>query len=165
MSRYIDEGGKDVISKKNIGSTISKAISGFDKRLDKADQLKEAAGLMVAKGIANEGDLDKKIKIAKLNQINRELNPSILDQKLALDLKGQTLTHDRTKTIAKRTFPNAIVLADASDAKDAGVGDTITAEEYVKKQIKTQGGDVAGVYIVDKSVIQVDASGNTTQLL
>jgi len=120
---------------------------------------------MVAKGIANEGDLDKKIKIAKLNQINRELNPSILDQKLALDLKGQTLTHDRTKTIAKRTFPNAIVLADASDAKDAGVGDTITAEEYVKKQIKTQGGDVAGVYIVDKSVIQVDASGNTTQLL
>ena len=50
MSRYIDEGGKDVISKKNIGSTISKAIGAFDKRLDKADQLKEAAGLMMAKG-------------------------------------------------------------------------------------------------------------------
>ena len=50
MSRYIDEGGKDVISKKNIGSTISKAIGAFDKRLDKADQLKEAAGLMIAKG-------------------------------------------------------------------------------------------------------------------
>ena len=165
MSRYIDEGGKDVISKKNIGSTISKAIGAFDKRLDKADQLKEAAGLMVAKGIVNEDDLTKKVQRAKLDQINRELNPTILDQKLALDLKGQTLTHDRTKTIAKRTFPNAIVLADASDAKDAGVGDTITAEEYVKEQIKTQGGDVAGVYIVDKSVIQVDASGNTTQLL
>ena len=50
MSRYIDEGGKDVISKKNLGSTISKGISAFDKRLDKADQLKEAAGLMMAKG-------------------------------------------------------------------------------------------------------------------
>ena len=49
MSRYIDEGGKDVISKKNIGSTISKGISAFDKRLDKVDQLKEAAGLMKAK--------------------------------------------------------------------------------------------------------------------
>jgi hypothetical protein len=165
MSRYIDEGGKDVISKKNIGSTISKAIGAFDKRLDKADQLKEAAGLMVAKGIANEDDLTKKVQRAKLDQINRELNPSILDQKLALDLKGQTLTHDRTKTIAKRSFPEAIVLADAGDAKDAGVGDTITAEEYVKEQIKTQGGDVAGVYIVDKSVIQVDAKGNTKQLL
>ena len=165
MSRYIDEGGRDVISKKNIGSTISKAIGAFDKRLDKADQLKEAAGLMVAKGIANEGDIDKKYKQVMIDAKLKELNPSILDQKLALDLKGQTLTHDRTKTIAKRTFPNAIVLADASDAKDAGVGDTITAEEYVKKQIKTQGGDVAGVYIVDKSVIQVDAQGNTKQLL
>ena len=165
MSRYIDEGGKDVISKKNIGSTISKAIGAFDKRLDKADQLKEAAGLMVAKGIANEGDIDKKYKQVMIDAKLKELNPTILDQKLALDLKGQTLTHDRTKTIAKRTFPNAIVLADASDAKDAGVGDTITAEEYVKKQIKTQGGDVAGVYIVDKSVIQVDAQGNTKQLL
>ena len=50
MSRYIDEGGRDVISRKNIGSTISKAIGAFDKRLDKADQLKEAAGLMMAKG-------------------------------------------------------------------------------------------------------------------
>jgi hypothetical protein len=50
MSRYIDEGGKDTISRKNIGSTISKAIGAFDKRLDKADQLKEAAGLMIAKG-------------------------------------------------------------------------------------------------------------------
>ena len=165
MSRYIDEGGRDVISRKNIGSTISKAIGAFDKRLDKADQLKEAAGLMVAKGIANEGDIDKKYKQIMIDAKLRELNPTILDQKLALDLKGQTLTHDRTKTIAKRTFPKAVVLADASDAKDAGIGDTITAEEYVKEQIKTQGGDVAGVYIVDKSVIQVDAKGNTKQLL
>ena len=165
MSRYIDEGGKDVISKKNIGSTISKAISAFDKRLDKADQLKEAAGLMVAKGIANEGDIDKKYKQVMIDAKLRELNPTVLDQKALLDVKGQTLTHDRTKTIARRSFPNAIVLADASDAKDAGVGDTITAEDFVKKQIETQGGDVAGVYIVDKSVIQVDAKGNTKQLL
>ena len=50
MSRYIDEGGKDTISKKNIGSTLTKGILAFDKRLDKVDQLKEAAGLMMAKG-------------------------------------------------------------------------------------------------------------------
>ena len=112
MSRYIDEGGKDVISKKNLGSTISKAIGAFDKRLDKVDQLKEAAGLMVAKGIANEGDLTRKVQQAKLEQINRELNPTVLDQKLALDLKGQTLTHDRTKTIAKtQAKPNGIYTA------------------------------------------------------
>ncbi len=50
ISRYIDEGGKDTISRKNIGSTLTKGILAFDKRLDKADQLKEAAGLMIAKG-------------------------------------------------------------------------------------------------------------------
>ena len=50
MSRYIDEGGKDTISKKNIASTLTKGILAFDKRLDKVDQLKEAAGLMIAKG-------------------------------------------------------------------------------------------------------------------
>ena len=50
MSRYIDEGGKDTISRKNIGSTLTKGILAFDKRLDKVDQLKEAAGLMIAKG-------------------------------------------------------------------------------------------------------------------
>jgi len=50
MSRYIDEGGKDTISRKNIGSTLTKGILAFDKRLDKVDQLKEAAGLMMAKG-------------------------------------------------------------------------------------------------------------------
>ena len=50
ISRYIDEGGKDTISRKNIGSTLTKGILAFDKRLDKVDQLKEAAGLMIAKG-------------------------------------------------------------------------------------------------------------------
>ena len=165
MSRYIDEGGKDVISRKNIGSTISKAIGAFDKRLDKADQLKEAAGLMVAKGIVNEDDLTKKVQRAKLDQINRELNPTILDQKLALDLKGQTLTHDRAATIAKRSFPNTVVLADAKKAKDEGIGKEKTVVEYVAEQIKTQGGDVAGVYVVDKSIVQVDTQGNIKQII
>ena len=31
MSRYIDEGGKDTISRKNIGSTLTKGILAFDK--------------------------------------------------------------------------------------------------------------------------------------
>ncbi len=84
---------------------------------------------------------------------------------IELFLKGQTLTHDRAATIAKRTFPNAVVLADAKKAKEEGIGDEKTVVEYVSEQIKTQGGSVAGVYVVDKSIIQVDAQGNIKQII
>ena len=167
MSRYIDEGGKDTISRKNIGSTLTKGILAFDKRLDKVDQLKEAAGLMMAKGEieAMSNPLDKEYKKVMIDSKKREMNPTVLDQKLALDLKGQTLTHDRAATIAKRTFPNAVVLADAKKAKEEGIGDEKTVVEYVSEQIKTQGGSVAGVYVVDKSIVQVDAQGNIKQII
>lgn len=67
ISRYIDEGGKDTISKKNIGSTLTKGILAFDKRLDKVDQLKEAAGLMIAKGEI-EKDIYKEKAVSPLSK-------------------------------------------------------------------------------------------------
>ena len=77
MSRYIDEGGKDTISRKNIGSTLTKGILAFDKRLDKVDQLKEAAGLMMAKGEieAMSNPLGKEIQ-----KSNLEINKMKIDQ-------------------------------------------------------------------------------------
>ena len=69
MSRYIDEGGKDTISRKNIGSTLTKGILAFDKRLDKVDQLKEAAGLMIAKG-----EIEKDIYQSKGSDISKRIN-------------------------------------------------------------------------------------------
>lgn len=166
MSRYIDEGGKDVISKKNIGSTISKGISAFDKRLDKVDQLKEAAGLMQAKAEieAMSDPYSKEYKKQMTEKLKRENNPTARDYARAY-IGKKTLSHPDTVTIGKSVSPNAVVLADAKKAKAEGIGEEITAEAYVKDQIKTQGGDVAGVYIVDKVIIQVDAQGNTTQLL
>jgi hypothetical protein len=166
MSRYIDEGGKDVISKKNIGSTISKGISAFDKRLDKVDQLKEAAGLMQAKAEieAMSDPYSKEYKKQMTEKLKKENNPTARDYARAY-IGKKTLSHPDTVTIGKSVSPNAVVLADAKKAKAEGIGEDITAEAYVKDQIKTQGGDVAGVYIVDKVIIQVDAQGNTTQLL
>jgi hypothetical protein len=122
---------------------------------------------MMAKGEieAMSNPLDKEYKQVMIDSKKREMNPTVLDQKLALDLKGQTLTHDRAATIAKRTFPNAVVLADAKKAKEEGIGDEKTVVEYVSEQIKTQGGSVAGVYVVDKSIIQVDAQGNIKQII
>jgi len=81
VSRYIDEGGKDTISKKNIGSTLTKGILAFDKRLDKVDQLKEAAGLLLAKGeIAGMSDpLGKELKKAQLDLTNQKLKPGVAD--------------------------------------------------------------------------------------
>jgi len=81
VSRYIDEGGKDTVSKKNIGSTISKAIGAFDKRLDKVDQLKEAAGLMVAKSYLEGGDkaLDREYKQVMIDAKKKEMDPDFKD--------------------------------------------------------------------------------------
>ena len=90
VSRYIDETGKAAVDKKNISSTISKAIGAFDKRLDKADQLKEAAGVLIAKNYLEGGDkeLDRNLKIAKLNALNREADPSISNLKAVYNKAG-----------------------------------------------------------------------------
>ena len=97
-------------------------------------------------------------------KLKKENNPTARDYARAY-IGKKTLSHPDTVTIGKSVNPNAVVLADAKKAKAEGIGEDITAEAYVKDQIKTQGGDVAGVYIVDKVIIQVDAQGNTTQLL
>jgi hypothetical protein len=170
MSRYIDEGGKETISKENLGSTISKAIGAFDKRLDKADQLKEAAGLMMAKGEI-EAMSDpyskefKKLSVEEKRKAARDAkDPRAL--KLALfDAKNKTLTHDGAVSLAKTNNPNAVVLADAEEAKDLGIGKDKSAIQYVQEQVVSQGGDVEGVYVVDKVIIKVDSQGNATQLL
>jgi hypothetical protein len=171
MSRYIDEGGKDTISRKNIGSTLTKGILAFDKRLDKVDQLKEAAGLMMAKGEieAMSDPYGKEFKKLSVEEKRKAAKDAKDPRALALTLpnfKGRTLSHADTISLAKIKDADAVVLADSKKAKDEGIGKTITADDYVKKQIELDtSGDVAGVYIVDKVIIQVDKQGNRTQLL
>ena len=171
MSRYIDEGGKDTISRKNIGSTLTKGILAFDKRLDKVDQLKEAAGLMMAKGEieAMSDPYGKEFKKLSVEEKRKAAKDAKDPRALALTLpnfKGRTLSHADTISLAKIKDADAVVLADSKKAKDEGIGKTITADDYVKKQIELDtSGDVAGVYVVDKVIIQVDKQGNRTQLL
>ena len=68
-------------------------------------------------------------------------------------------------SLAKTNNPNAVVLADAEEAKDLGIGKDKSAIQYVQEQVVSQGGDVEGVYVVDKVIIKVDSQGNATQLL
>ena len=171
MSRYIDEGGKDTISRKNLGSTLTKGILAFDKRLDKVDQLKEAAGLMMAKAEidAMSDPYGKEFKKLSVEEKRKAAKDAKDPRALALTLpnfKGRTLSHADTISLAKIKNADAVVLADSKKAKDEGIGKTITADDYVKKQIELDtSGDVAGVYVVDKVIIQVDEQGNRTQLL
>ena len=106
VSRYIDEGGKDTISKKNIGSTISKAISSFDKRLDKSDQLKEAAGVMMAKSYLEGGDKaqDRRYKQVMIDAKLKEMNPDLSDLKAMYTKSGVT---DAAGAAASKKFGSA----------------------------------------------------------
>ena len=122
VSRYIDEGGKDTVSKKNIGSTISKAISSFDKRLDKSDQLKEAAGVMMAKSYLDGGDkaLDRRLKEATINRYEKEANPSISNLKAIYKKSGIS---DPSGTAAKEKF-------------GSGYGGALMSTKDFNKQLK-----------------------------
>ena len=106
VSRYIDEGGKDTVSKKNIGSTISKAISSFDKRLDKSDQLKEAAGVMMAKSYLEGGDKaqDREYKQVMIDAKKKEMNPDLSDLKAMYTKSGVT---DAAGAAASKKFGSA----------------------------------------------------------
>jgi hypothetical protein len=138
MSRYIDEGGRDVISKKNIGSTISKAIGAFDKRLDKVDQLKEAAGLMRAKGIIEKDirESDNKLKELSIELKNKELNPKFSELKIA----------------AAKTMPGQKGYDSAASASDPDNfrGNIITQSEFSKiiDDIKEKSGELDETIII-----------------
>ena len=137
VSRYIDEGGKDTISKKNIGSTISKAISSFDKRLDKADQLKEAAGVMMAKNYLEGGDkvLDRNLKEAKLRALNKEADPSISNLKAVYKKAGVS---DAAGAAAKEKFGD-------------GYGGSIMSTKDFNKQMK----EFEGEQIEEKTILDI----------
>jgi hypothetical protein len=158
MSRYIDEGGKDVISKKNIGSTISKAIGAFDKRLDKVDQLKEASGLMLAKAeVENMMDpLGKESKRMSIALAKDKLYPGVnsaLTQ--AKTIKKGPLSEQETVDAVRSGAANEgleLIEAISSDQIDDGnyKGKTVI-------DIVTDLQPEDGYYVIGKSIIKVES--------
>ena len=137
VSRYIDEGGKETISKKNIGSTISKAISAYDKRLDKVDQLKEAAGVMMAKNYLEGGDkiLDRELKEAKLKALNKEADPSI----------------SNLKAVYKKAGVNDAAGAAAQEKFGSAYGGSIMTTKDFNKQMK----EFEGQQVEEKTILDI----------
>jgi hypothetical protein len=159
MSRYIDEGGRDVISKKNIGSTISKAIGAFDKRLDKADQLKEAAGLMMAKGeIEAMSDPNKK----KLQNLQIELG----EDKLRPGVNS-TLISSRTikkGALTEQETIDAVRIGAANEGSEllgSITSDQIDDGNYKGKTVIDIVTDLKpeknGYFVIGKSIVKVES--------
>jgi hypothetical protein len=159
MSRYIDEQGKDAISKENIGSTISKAISGFDKRLDKADQLKEAAGLMMAKGEieAMSDPLGKEAKRMNIALAKDKLNPGVSTSILnARTIKKGALTEQETIDAVRIGASNEgleLIGSITSDQIDDGNYKGKTVIDIVT-DLKPE---KDGYFVIGKSIVKVES--------
>jgi hypothetical protein len=179
ISRYIDEGGKDTISKKNIGSTLTKGILAFDKRLDKVDQLKEAAGLMMAKGEI-EKDIYKEKGNASTQQLNALSKASgksleyVANAKLGIanspaeakaqlaKLKNSTLTSDSvTAVIQQYADENGIKFQKqyTTDQKNDKVGkgkEYATVVDLVEDLKLDPKGSNDGLYVIGTSIVEVE---------
>ena len=179
MSRYIDEGGKDTISRKNIGSTISKAIGAFDKRLDKVDQLKEAAGLMMAKS-----ELEKELYKEKGNASTQAINalskasgrsPAyVANAKLGIanspaeakaqlaKMKNMALTSDSVTAVIQQyadenniKFQKQITTDQKNDKVGKGKEYATVVDLVEDLELDPKGSD-DGLYVIGTSIVQVD---------
>ena len=167
MSRYIDEGGKETISKKNIGSTISKAIGAFDKRLDKVDQLKEAAGLMIAKGEIEKDIFQSKepeaIRTAKALGISTdEYRKKVLGKSSMADIMAQTVVKQGAAGINSDSVEVAY-RSSTGDIPIAKIKDKDVREWKKDNEGKTEVDYISeitdrkpGAYIVGTRVVIVD---------
>ena len=161
MSRYIDEGGKDTISRKNIGSTISKAIGAFDKRLDKADQLKEAAGLMIAKG-----EIEKDIYQAKGSEISKRIDYLVnnygYSKEQALSMVNKEPYDVRTALAAATAGKRGASLTNNERANAIRVGANKEGKELqvVADRQAIKDGELAGKSATDLAISQWESEAD-----
>jgi hypothetical protein len=179
VSRYIDEGGKDTVSKKNIGSTISKAISSFDKRLDKSDQLKEAAGVMMAKSYLEGGDkaLDRKYKETMIDAKLKEMNPEFATVKASYSktMSGDDLISAAASTTFKDTFGGTLMSSKKFNKAMKAAEGTATERDAILQiatnelnQIEARDGEgtiPAGYYAVGDRIVRITSEGKADKVV
>jgi len=159
MSRYIDEGGKDTISRKNIGSTLTKGILAFDKRLDKVDQLKEAAGLMMAKGEIEAMSNPNKKKLENLqiqlgeDKLRPGVNSTLISSKT---IKKGALTEQETIDAVRIGAAN-----EGSELLGSITSDQIDDGNYKGKTVIDIVTDLKpeknGYFVIGKSIVKVES--------
>jgi len=175
-------GGKSLDISRDI---IQPAIAATSKQFDKPKDIKEAVGLLMAKGeIEKEifqskgGPLDQQVDtlMKNLNMDKATATrvakgmPKNLREQITVDaaaLKTAT-THKTFVNSAKKWYPDAVVWFNEKEAKDA-IGSDQKADDYLEtvmteKLTKDPNAKVAGTYIINKELIQIDGAGKANTL-
>ena len=171
-SKIVSDRG--TLDTKNITSElINPAIQAFSKRLDKPEQIREAVGLMMAKGeiekdlykwkpgthLKNAQDMADTLKIPlseALNMVTGKANT--LGEELAANQTAKrnplvaSEVEQLTRTWADKKNKKLQKTYTATDIKEGGLGE-MDAIEIVSKGIKGPQDD--GLYVVGTEVIEV----------
>jgi hypothetical protein len=175
-------GGEQLDITKDI---ISPIIAATGKRLEKPADIREAAGLLMAKGEIEKdifqskgGPLDQQVETLMKNlnmdkatatRVAKGL-PKNLREQLTVDaaaLKTAT-THRTFVDSVKKWYPNAVIWFNEKEAKDT-IGSDQKADDYLEivmteKLTKDPNAKVAGTYIINKELIQIDEAGKANSL-
>jgi hypothetical protein len=158
-------------------------VKATSARFDKPEQIREAVGLMMAKGEIEKdiaqtkgGPLDQQVESLKKNlkmdtatatRVAKGL-PKDLREQVTVDIgtTRQPLTHTTLKSSVRKWYPEAIVLMNADEAKKT-LDKNQSAEDYLsikmtEKLEKDPNAKVEGIYIIDKEVVKIDGAGNTS---
>ena len=172
-SKIVSERG--TLDRKNITSElINPIIQATSKRLDKPGQIREAVGLMMAKGeiekdlyawkpgtaLKNAQDMADTLKIPVEEALRRQsgMPTNVAEdlQQLQILKKGAVLTapeiEQRTRLYANQNKEEFQKIYSADEIKAAGL-EKVDAIDIVSKAVAAGGGD--GYYQVDKEVILV----------
>jgi hypothetical protein len=175
-------GGEQLDITKDI---ISPIIAATGKRLEKPADIREAAGLLMAKGEIEKdifqskgGPLDQQVETLMENLNMDKATATRVAKGMPKDLREQitvdaaalktATTHKSFVNSAKKWYPNAVVWFNEKEAKDA-IGSDQKADDYLEtvmtdKLTKDPTAKVAGTYIINKELIQIDGAGKAKTL-
>ena len=175
-------GGEQLDITKDI---ISPIIAATGKRLEKPADIREAAGLLMAKGEIEKdifqskgGALDQQVDTLMKNLNMDKATATRVAKGMPKDLREQitvdaaalktATTHKSFINSAKKWYPNAVVWFNEKEAKDNIPSDQ-KSEDYLEtvmtdKLTKDPTAKVAGTYIINKELIQIDGAGKAKTL-
>ena len=174
-SKIIQEEGSDLKGSIKSGNLQSRIIDAISKNLDKSTDLKRQIDAAILKGEIEKDIkasdpqaqkraeyIDKQIQLADKTLAGGSLIENI--QAGAKAAGGANSTTNVYNSVIRSLNIEPEVLKDTSETIKLRKTDDYTTDEALVKKIVEAENKGPGVYIIDKSVILVDAQGNTRTL-
>jgi hypothetical protein len=157
--------------------SILPIVKATSARFDKPEQIKEAVGLMMAKGeiekdTRGDSDFEKKIKMItggdpkKIKQwADTQLGEKTIGELIpgvAKGLSKSKIDSEVLKNVMSIKEPNIIakIIGNKDELEEIKEASNFTTiEDYVNKKEKGK----PGIYIIDTIVVQIDENGNVKQ--